>query len=359
MSGQRWDVLYPRRKGLWAGFSGTHPIQYDPVKGTVRVVDPRTDVDLPQLDEWLELGELMAYRAGMRATVRIKSSAGVWYAKVTTARRADRVIRAEAAIPPRLRARSGGRPAAATRSDHREGMAAGRGPARGFPLSAAPLGPTLHLATHRAVIDGAVLYPRAPGTSLHDILRTGDARGTLRRVGAALADLHVSPLADVRSGAPHPLSAWATWAEEHDPRCPPWLVAAARAFDDRYRPEPEPEVLVHGDLHDKNVIVGSDRVVLIDLGSVRRGRPSEDVGMMCAHVVLRALQDGRSVQAGARLARVFASAYSDAGGPATTSAVDVEARRTLARLACLYRLRRRWHHVTSQLMGAATSLVAA
>ncbi|MGH9093329.1 MAG: phosphotransferase family protein, partial [Acidimicrobiales bacterium] len=75
--------------------------------------------------------------------------------------------------------------------------------------------------------------------------------------------------------------------------------------------------LVHGDLSPKNVLVAPGPPVLLDWEVVHAGDPAFDVGMLSAHLALKALRDqpagGRAATVGAL--RAFWDAYE---GPADT-----------------------------------------
>jgi aminoglycoside phosphotransferase (APT) family kinase protein len=302
----------------------------------VTEADPRRDPRLPHLAAWLDLGRLVGYRPGVRAAVEIRAGDRVWYAKLTTPRRLARLQDAEDLVADTLATF-----AAATTADTTTGR--------------------LVAATRAAVFAGAAVYPCASGEALHTALSTvaPDRSSRLAAAGRGIASMHRLPLPEgAKTGSPYGIEDWSRWAEAHDPSCPAGIVTGALRVARQNPVVPEPARIIHGDLHDKNIFTGGETCTLIDLASVRAGRPSEDVGMLVAHVMLRALQGGRSAADGRNDAEPLLDAYWSAGGPARPGAVEAETARTLARLACLYRLRRRWHPITLDLLAAAVRVPA-
>lgn len=129
-------------------------------------------------------------------------------------------------------------------------------------------------------------------------------------------------------------------------RVPAWLANSYDAVAESLGDPPPSGLrsLVHGDLHDRNVLLDGARGGIIDLDGVGVGDPAIDVGNLAAHVVLRALQRGDEVADGRAEALAVA-----AGHPAGESAAPWVAR-TLFRLAVLYRFRIRWAHLTPILL---------
>jgi hypothetical protein len=67
------------------------------------------------------------------------------------------------------------------------------------------------------------------------------------------------------------------------------------------------DATLHGDLHDKNILVDGGVVRLLDPDSLRAGRREEDEGNLSAHVALRVLQRGDSGDAALEAARMLES----------------------------------------------------
>ncbi len=320
-----WDVLYPRRSGLWPGRSGDQPIKYEPTTKHVVQVDPRNDPDLPQLGGWLESAGLVAYRPGVRATVRVETAAGELYVKVAGQSRMKRLANAEDRLAVALAA-----------------------------SQAAQL--ALPISRYR----GASVYATVAGHDLHSLLRNDASEKALVQCGRGIAALHrFGPLSGLPEDPPYTIEQWAEWVEQHDPSAPGELVDEARRVGRHFEFDTlEPKAVLHGDLHDKNVFVAGRAITLIDAGSARTGRPSDDIGMLAAHVVLRSIQYRNDPETGLRHAGVLVDAYLAAGGTALAANISAVTTYTLARLACLYRFRKKWHGVTEQLMALATERVA-
>ena len=322
-----WDVLYPRPEGRWSGYAQRGDSRryglYDPVTGLFETVRPEDDAALPALACWLRRGELLAYRPGRRAMVLTAEGT---YAKVLRPRRVAPLV---------------ARIAAAEEAAREAGV--------GFPDLARLVG---------VDPDGVVRFAPLPGPSLHDVL-VGTATGpdaataVLDRVGAALArfqDVAAAPVGDGAGTAAQEPATWAALAARDAPelagRYGEVLAELPAAPSDGVT------VLVHGDLHDRNVVVGA-AVGFLDLDLLGRGGPADDPGNLAAHLVLRALQYGADGQWGRRAAARLVGGYIRHGGVATSEAVTAVGARTLFRLACLYRFRRRWRPLVPALLDEA------
>lgn len=146
------------------------------------------------------------------------------------------------------------------------------------------------------VRQGVLVWSPLPGRTLHQLARSGASgaswRWGWRRTGWVLRALHaspapgVAPVRDVR--------------DEH--RAAERLVLAARALGllppgaDVPLPAPgsAPVVTLHGDLHDKQVVLGAlgmgSAVGLLDLDGVSVGEAAIDVANLLVHLELRTLQ---------------------------------------------------------------------
>jgi aminoglycoside phosphotransferase (APT) family kinase protein len=111
-----------------------------------------------------------------------------------------------------------------------------------------------------------------------------------------------------------------------------------------------PVTFVHGDLHDRNVLLGDHGGGIIDLDGVGVGDPAIDVGNLAAHVLLRALQRGDSIAVGRAEAAIVLAEHPH-GGPRARS----WGAHTLFRLSVLYRFRMRWAHLAPGFLAEASA----
>ncbi len=337
----RWPCLFEsadpeRRYGL-----------FDIATGRVTVVSPAMDAALPNLAAFAAAGELLARRVGKRAALRFRRSDTFEFVKV---------------LPRAKAARTAAAQDAALQSVHGAGDP-------DLPRFA---------ALERVDLDqGAVWYEGLAGESLRDRLRRpDDVDADLVRAARALAAWQRRPVRLPRlvGGSEAPLSAWCDLAVVVAPRLgfAPDDDSRTEAFRACLATLPvmaplTTETLVHGDLHDGNILLTpSGRVGLIDLDMLHHGDPARDPGNLAAHIVLRAAEAGLSPDIGFSRAKTFLAAFAQAGGsapgPATAtasaSAVGVSAAHAAFRLACLYSFRRGGHAYAPTLFAAARAFAA-
>lgn len=319
--GGDWDVFRPRPSGPWPGQlrstdGATTLGYYDPQTASFQPVEPRRDRALPGLREWSDRGEIVAYRPGRRAVVRLPDGGG--FAKIVRPSRiGDLVSRHELAevvgesVPgvrlPRL---------------------------RGIDRAA-----------------GVLRFDALAGDPLHTVLGSEGAANAVERVGAALADWQRVriPEGAVRSSS-WPLSTWRDFVAPHDPALTELVDAVLEVLPPSVS---EQDVFVHGDLHDRNILVDGSDIGFLDVDGVGAGDVAEDVSNLLAHIVLRDVQGRLGPNSQDGLCEVLMSAYRANGGRASDDAVRVGMARTLVRLACLYRFRRRWAALPRRLLRAA------
>lgn len=328
-----WEVLHPRPSGLWTGWRrGDAGRQvagvFEPVTA-VFVDRAEDDPALPGLAAWSARAELVGHRPGRRAVLRHGAS----FVKVVRPRRVEPLVSGHAAVA-----------AAAERSP-------------GVPAS-----PALELVDRAA---GVVVLSRVPGLPLHEVLMGGDhheRRAALTQVAGALRAVRGVDAGDLGLGAAADGGDLDRWLEVVTAHAP----VDAGAYRAVHAGLPAPAVstppggapgsspmrasLVHGDLHDRNLLLDGPRTGWIDLDAAGVGDPSIDAGNLAAHVVLRALQragaPGRRAVADGRAA---AEAFLEACGEGFPQSRAWTAR-TLFRLACLYPFRRRWAHLAPGLL---------
>jgi len=326
---ERWPRSHPRTTGPWTIVRPGAWATLDPETGQVTPATPERDRRLPGLGPALaDGGRLVAYRVGRRAVV---GDRGRWVKVVRPSRLVDLV-----ATHARLDTALG------------------------------PVG----VETPRVLAqddDGRLELSTVSGESLHQFLRTygprprSQANGdspvdqALTEVARGLAALHRLPVEGpaplVSSAASDSLQRAIGWVARVEPATVDrlWSVAATL-------PQPSgggPTSMIHGDLHDKNVFVGSDgRVGLIDLDGVGHGSSVDDVANLAVHLELRAMQAGLDRSIGRTWSQCLTDAYARLR-PFDADDLGIRRRHIWFRLACLYRFRRPGRELTDRLLALA------
>lgn len=304
-----WPVAHPHPTEPWTVTNRTGEwAVFDPERDSVQRVDPMVDPKLPAIAHVGCPDALVAYRIGRRAV--FQTSAG--FVKVVRPRRLDSLI-----AKHRVAARSG------------------------------VWVPSICAAES----SGLVLLGAMRGTSLHHVLLRERAHLPLiEAIGAELGRFHAraerTELSD--RSRPDP-SRFITAAGRVWPECVGALQREAAGLPDI---GDAPEVAIHGDLHDKNVFVGSEGVGLIDLDGLRCGHAEEDVANLAVHLELRALQAGLETQVGVQRRAALRRGY-ESQRHLDLATYDAYARHTWFRLACLYLFRARSQHLVPALLRRA------
>ncbi len=332
-SGLRWEVFYPRLEPKWPGFvqdASGRPAYgvYDAHSDSFMEVNPEDDAGLPALARWLSHGELVKYRVGRRATIRIPAgpTGPGAYVKVMPPHKARKVLRRHRGVERALASLT----------------------------SRTPVIPAIQDA---APDEGVVVVAALPGRSLRDIIleRSPFADRALEICATAVAQFHQIPGAaldvpQLRPAAMEPRD-YAALAIEHAPdRASAYrsaLEEVEKAIAEGMR---NLDRVVHGDLHDGNLLVEDDRPAILDLDLVHRGDPMEDIGNLAAHLFLRGLQRGDGIQEARRMSDAFIHAYSRAGGAVDRRSVRGFGASVLFRLSSIYLFRRRWRTLTDTLL---------
>jgi aminoglycoside phosphotransferase (APT) family kinase protein len=331
-SGLQWEIFYPKLEPEWPGFledASGQPVYgvYDAHRDAFREVRPENDAALPSLARWVGQGELVKYRVGRRATVRIRpgSDRPAAYVKILPPRKARKALRRHQAVERAMASAS----------------------------TETPLIPRL---VEWAPDEGIIVVEALPGRSLRDLILAGspEVEGALDMSARAVAQLHEIPGGALDAPKLRPsmeLHHYAALVSDHFPdRASTYRLALQelnRALRQRTTSE---DRLVHGDLHDGNVLIHGDRAAILDLDLVHRGDPVEDVGNLAAHLFLRALQRGVDPDAGRADGDRFVDAYSRAGATVDRRGFRAVGASVLFRLACIYLFRRRWRNVTPALL---------
>ncbi len=324
---------------------------FDAETGRARVVPPALDPSLPTLAAFAASGELLARRVGKRAALRFLRGDRFDFVKILPRAKAARLAAAQdAALQSVL---GSGYPDLPRFAD-----------------------------LERVDLDqGAVWCEGLPGLPLRNrLLRSGDVDRDLVRTGRMLAAWQRQPIRLPRlvGGLEAPLSAWCRLATVDAPRLglAPGDFDRAEAFRaglaslPSLRPSTS-EALVHGDLHDGNILLApTGRIGLSDLDLLQHGDPARDPGNLAAHIVLRAAEGGLPSAVGIARAKTFLTAYAAAGAvsttgsdsrdaaPASASAVGIAAAHAAFRLACLYSFRRGGPAYAPILLAAARTFAS-
>ncbi len=330
--GLQWQTLFPRSSGLWpaileAGDRERRFGTFDPQTRRLVVMAPGEDPALARGRRWLAMGELVAYRAGHRAVVRVPGPEGTRYVKIVRPKRAPALIE-------RLRLVD-----LVWRPERPRG------------------GPALPALIECHPDDGVIVLSAVPGESFHDRLMECRANDAIPQVGLSLARMHAGALPDdVTIPEPHPPSAaqWVSIVERFEPRSFESWLEAFRNLPVLER-RAQNRVLIHGDLHDRNILVAPDAIGLIDTDMAFLGEAEEDLGNLCAHLVLRALQRGDDASAGYAAADRLLAAYAEAGGNHDSDRVRSFRKDTFFRLASIYLFRRQWRHLSESLLREAVA----
>lgn len=283
----------------------------------VRLYPRGADPDLPGLAPFArsEGAEVVSHRPGRRAVVRLAGDAG--YAKVVRPSRVERVLAAQ-------------------------GVA--HEAAHGFGV--APV-----VRVERAL--GAVVFGVAPGVALHDLAGHDDTAYVegCRRAAEAVRLLHGSE-GGVRVGRHTAadeiglLEEKLSTLEVFAPELAIAARAAARGVMERLRGCGGEVRLIHRDLYDKQVLIGTGGVCLLDFDTLAAGDACLDVGNFVAHIELRVVQGACSAGVGEGATRAFLEGYGDADA----ERVRVYRDATMLRLGMLYTLWPAWRWIASELI---------
>jgi len=332
----RWRRIEEAREGGWLLLSDDAPADVDwhhaPAGGGEPVpLDPLADARLPELQgsvvEALRRGErleLLAWRVGSRAVLRVEGAAG---ARIVKVYHKDRSLR--------MRWRS------------LAGSADGRWRAPDV----------LGWDRERLRLE----IELCPGVSLHRRWLAGEGRA---EDGARVAELlRWLAAAPIPAGFPaHGVEDEVRILEERLPAFERTLAeppaAAARLVEKvvaalRALPAATP-LWCHRDFHDKQVLLERERGALIDLDLAAAGHPALDVGNLLAHVRLRALK-GAPLPWHPLARAIAGEARRDRG---LDGALGAWTASTLVRLALIYSRRLRRPGLIAALLASAEAALA-
>ncbi|HET6203016.1 MAG TPA: aminoglycoside phosphotransferase family protein [Planctomycetota bacterium] len=213
---------------------------------------------------------------------------------------------------------------------------------QGLPPS--PEGGTPRLARRLGEVSdlGLVFFEDLRGDSLSDRLRGPSAEADLRETARALREFHGGPLPGKRRDLQGELGIAARRQEAVSRVGGPATGERAEVIEQLRAlaaglPEGSPGRL-HGDFHEKQVLVGPDGIAFLDLDDAAGGDPALDVGNFLAHLELREAQ-GTVLPGGAEPWRAaFLEAYGTAG-EALEERIALFRGVSLVRLSALHAIR--------------------
>ncbi len=319
-----WTRLHPSGKTPWAAFGQDEetkrerPGSFDPDTAEFRFVAPHEDKKLPGLVDALECGELLTWRVGRRAVVKIKDGTMTLFRKV---------------LPPKKVAES------KRRLDLLE---------YAFEDTQLITPKVVAVDEERWYLDLTELTGKSLGMQLH---QSGPPFAAV--AGRIVAALHsLSPLPHLPIRKPDDLETWLRWSILFFPEQARQLEAAFLSLPD---PVIGADSIIHGDLHDKNILIEGPKGGLIDLDSVTLGPAARDLGNLMAHFVLRQEQRQLPPQTAQIWEQQFLRSYRIDGPHFSTESVHDEKRRSLFRLSCVYFFRKKWQHVAKRLLDQLTA----
>lgn len=208
---------------------------------------------------------------------------------------------------------------------------------------------------------GVMVSGRLTGAPLHELLTTDAARPAARAAGRAIAALHAAeppPGACGRHAAAEEAAVLQAWLQHLAAYAPVLGRTTAAAANDTLRAladSPATEtVLLHRDLHDKQIFVDPDgRVGLLDFDTLATGPAAIDVANLLAHLELRGLQGVVPAQRARAVAAELLTGYASFRDVPDGLEIWIDAVRL--RLACVYAFRPRWSPVVPALLGLVGS----
>lgn len=136
------------------------------------------------------------------------------------------------------------------------------------------------------------------GTPLQQIISQPEVdRPAVRRVGAALAELHNQTGAGLETQTPlairESIRSATGGISVTSPGLEPLVSELEQRIGQLLAGEQTEPVTIHGDFYADQVLAGDDRASIVDLDNVVRGNPASDLGLFIAHLERNALTEGR------------------------------------------------------------------
>ena len=277
----------------------------------------------------------MAYRPGRRAVIRSVTGSSPSYAKILEPSKARRLVRVLESLTEI--------------SDRRSDF---------------PLVPRIETAIPEA---GIIVTRHQAGTSLRTILderRLSDQeRDTLARGLSAFFAEDPGSGDELRRTDRDEESAWFSFVAAQEPDVAPSYERVLERLRPHVtdREDTSERYWTHGDLHEGNLLVQGDRLVLLDLDSIRLGDPYVDLGNLAAELLLGALRRGRPRSEGRADARSVVEAIEIRGTeePPRDAHLRICTARAFFRLACVYRFRRRSRWLAPRMLEECLACIEA
>ena len=208
---------------------------------------------------------------------------------------------------------------------------------------------------------GVIVTTALPGRSLRDLGAADPAAALagaaglgrlLRHLGSVERPAHL-PRRDHRAELGW-VGTWLGRVADHlpdvHPRLAPGLEVVAEHLD---RTTPGPLAVVHGDLHDGQVLVADDGALgVLDWDTLAAGEGALDAANVWAHADLRRLLGQWPAEHGPAVWQAVLDGWQPA--PAELARADAYRRLLLLRLACQYAFRPGHDHIVDELTASAT-----
>ncbi|MFT7620578.1 MAG: aminoglycoside phosphotransferase (APT) family kinase protein, partial [Planctomycetota bacterium] len=321
-----WVQLYPGSRTPWAGLGvlesdGREEYgQFDPETGTFRFIEPAHDEALPGLAHAINEGELISWRPGRRAVVKVKREGDVVYRKLLPHKKLGRAVSKLSTL-----------------------------------ADASPdVGKLFPRLVHVDQVSGFFDLEEIRGESLHVQLMRNEY-SQLSAAGVAVAAFHgISTKQVLPTCKPEDL---AGWLERTSAFFPQYADDLRKIHDGLPEGAQSHLGVLHGDLHDKNIIVNEGHATIIDVDGVAIGPRARDVGNMMAHLQLRGFQLGLDDEVIRDCHADFVRGYQEVRRPLNFDEVEGETERATFRLICVYLFRRQWQEVARRLMRRALAVL--
>ena len=313
-----WDCLYPKPKAPWAArLADGRAALYDPHSSTLTPVLLRDDPIMSSHQDLVAQGRLLAHRAHGRAVFRLPGTPPTYVKIVAPKRSSDLDIRIH-------------------ETDHLRA-------AHGIEF------PRL-LAADAA--RGRFTFAELAGVPWHDELMRGDFTSHQDLVASALARLHAIPASPNLPMAGRPtLDEVLGYVSAAAPSLRATFEKAAAKLP--RAPSLTGNATLHGDLHDRNILIDDSTVRFLDPDSLRSGPREEDEGNLSAHVLLRALMIGESVVQATTRAVEFELRMAEPSDAARNRLLVDFRRHSLFRIAAIHLFRKPWSYLVPALLDAA------